>query len=112
MQGAPVYVIEIAQVERIQRLVLDYARFNKDELAQGFLRIRKKLGILHTNQAIQALENMDYSLAAQIALTYYDKTYTYLLDKRSNVFAIQAENISMEEKAQRLIGMRKEQGRD
>jgi tRNA 2-selenouridine synthase len=72
--------IEIPHDLRIQRSVEDYKKFSKEALIPVFKSIERKLGGLQCQKAIQALENDDYTNAAEIALAYYDKTYQFGLD--------------------------------
>ena len=70
---------------RIKRLVDDYSKFSKELLAQAFDNIAPRLGGLATKQALEALTQNNYASAASIALHYYDKTYTYGLNKRNAI---------------------------
>lgn len=75
--AAPVYRIRIPFEVRLQRLVKDYGHFPKELLAEGVLRIKKRLGGLATQQAIEALENGDLAETTRITLRYYDKAYDF-----------------------------------
>lgn len=77
MQQAPVYLLEVSEEARLDRLVEVYAGHDKDALAAAFQRIRKRLGGLRLQQAMQALEREDYREAARLALAYYDKAYRH-----------------------------------
>ncbi|MBK7812138.1 MAG: tRNA 2-selenouridine(34) synthase MnmH [Saprospiraceae bacterium] len=65
---------------RIQHLVEVYSKFPKIELVNGFYKIGKRLGNLHLSQAIAAVENNDFTKAAEIGLLYYDKRYQHSLN--------------------------------
>ncbi|MEY4902441.1 MAG: hypothetical protein RLZZ292_256 [Bacteroidota bacterium] len=81
MKAAPVMNVEIPLALRVQRLVMDYAKYPKQELIDIFKRLQKKLGGKDTQTAIEAIEQQnDFTKAAEIALRYYDKTYQFCLE--------------------------------
>ena len=108
MQSAPRIDLEVPLDRRVERLVAEYARAPKEELMAAFDKIRKRLGDLRYRQAMDALRNNDFHLAAQSALHYYDKTYTYARDHAPNpiriLHAVNAE--PMIEIAQQLKSMK------
>ncbi|MBL8002984.1 MAG: tRNA 2-selenouridine(34) synthase MnmH [Flavobacteriales bacterium] len=61
--------------ERADRLVVDYGRFPKEQLAEATRRIEKRLGPQHCKAALEALEAGDLRTVALITLRYYDKAY-------------------------------------
>ncbi len=83
MMAAPVVEIQRSQAERIEYLSQVYGE--SSDLA-GLLaateRIRKRLGGLRTQQALDAIQRGDAATAIAIVLEYYDRTYRYDLDKR------------------------------
>ncbi|MEA2095936.1 MAG: tRNA 2-selenouridine(34) synthase MnmH [Candidatus Cloacimonadota bacterium] len=82
IRNTTVIKIEVSKDNRINRLIKDYANFNKDELINSINNISRRLGGLNTKLAIEAIEQEDYYNATDIILDYYDKTYTYGLSKR------------------------------
>lgn len=68
---------QIADEERIARLIKDYAHYPKEELKERFEKIRTKLGGDQLKLAIQYIDENNFAAAAAIALKYYDKTYFY-----------------------------------
>jgi len=82
MRNTTVIKIEVSKDDRINRLIKDYANFNKDDLINSITNISRRLGGLNTKLAIEAIEKEDYYKATDIILDYYDKTYTYGLEKR------------------------------
>lgn len=81
MKAAPIFVMEIPDSERVKNLCADYADQPIDGLKKAFSNIEKKLGGQHFKAAVEALDRGEMSLAAEIALVYYDKTYQFGLDK-------------------------------
>lgn len=75
--------LEIPLHERIHHLVNIYANYPKEGLIESFEKIKKRLGGLHLNQALEALESNDFAEAARIALIYYDKTYEHCLQNKT-----------------------------
>ncbi len=82
MRSSTVIKIEVSKDNRINRLIKDYANFNKDDLINSITNISRRLGGLNTKMAINAINENDYYKATDIILDYYDKTYTYGLSKR------------------------------
>ncbi|HNM27739.1 MAG TPA: tRNA 2-selenouridine(34) synthase MnmH, partial [Saprospiraceae bacterium] len=80
MKRSPLLNIEIPHRDRVQNLVADYAHFPVAELEAAFQRIDRKLGGLRLQNALEALQNGNFVLAAELALEYYDKTYQHGLD--------------------------------
>lgn len=82
MALAPVLVVEVSVEARIKRLVEEYAGAPKEQIKEALLRIQKRLGGQHLKQAMQALNENDFTTGAEIALQYYDKTYSHGLSQR------------------------------
>ncbi len=82
MRQAPLIHIEAPQQVRVERLLADYAGYDREELAASFKKIKKRLGGQHLKAALEALERGDYEKAVTIGLHYYDKTYNYGLEQR------------------------------
>jgi tRNA 2-selenouridine synthase len=74
---APVYRIRMPFEVRVQRLVKDYGNFPREMLEEAVLRIRKRLGGLATQQAVNALSEGNLEETARITLNYYDKAYNF-----------------------------------
>lgn len=83
MREAPVIRMEIPRKARINRLVDDYGPYERQSLRHSVQKIEKRLGGLRTQQALQALEDDDLALVADITLEYYDKAYQHGLNKRN-----------------------------
>ena len=82
MRQAPVITLEMDKALRISRLVQDYGACPDKELIAALQRIGKRLGGQSLKKAIEAISNKDYDYVADLALNYYDKTYSYGLAKR------------------------------
>ncbi len=84
MQNAPLLEIKINKEFRINKLVNEYATCDNDLLKDGITRISKRLGGLNTKNAISAIDKGQFSLAADILLQYYDKSYIQVMSKRDS----------------------------
>lgn len=82
MRNSPLIHLDIGMEFRLDHLVATYFDDNMDDLILSFEKIRKKLGHLKTDQAIQFVKSKNFREAARIALYYYDKTYDYGLTTR------------------------------
>lgn len=80
MRSSILYNLEVDHEARLQRALHYYSgSVNKETLIGAFTRIRKRLGGLEYQNAINALEAGDLTKAAAIALEYYDKAYAFQL---------------------------------
>ncbi len=84
MRSSPVMAIEMNLDHRAARLAKEYTNFPDEQLKEGVLRIRKRLGGLNAQKAVKAIESGDYLEFVKIALRYYDKAYSFGLDKRES----------------------------
>ncbi len=75
MRGALLFFADMPRTERAARLVTDYGKYPKEQLAEATKRIEKRLGPQNCKTALTALEADDLFTVAMITLTYYDKTY-------------------------------------
>ena len=75
MCASPVFVIELPQQVRLQRLVRDYGEQQMEGLEMAITNIKRRLGNEQWKNAIDALHAKDFAEAARITLYYYDKAY-------------------------------------
>jgi tRNA 2-selenouridine synthase len=80
MKDAPYLFVDIPFEERLDFIIKWYGKFDKGELINAILRIRKRLGGLDTKQAINFLLEDNIFESFSILLKYYDKYY-----ERSNL---------------------------
>ncbi len=97
--------IEIPYDLRVLRSMEDYKKYPKEDLIAVFKNIERKLGGQHCKAAIDALQNDDYTTAAEIALVYYDKTYQHSFEQNPTIAVshISYPHADMEEIAKDLI---------
>lgn len=75
MRKKKVYFLEIPFESRLDYINLHYGKFEKSELVNAVIRIKKRLGGLETKYAINFLLEDDIKEAFRILLQYYDKLY-------------------------------------
>jgi tRNA 2-selenouridine synthase len=85
MEQAPVILIQRTREERLSLLVELYGTANREDLIQATKRIHKHLGGLRTTEAINFIQQEKLTEALDLILHYYDKAYTYDLQKRSRL---------------------------
>ncbi|HET9485912.1 MAG TPA: tRNA 2-selenouridine(34) synthase MnmH [Chryseosolibacter sp.] len=86
MSSAPVYHLEVDESVRIQRLVNEYGKADKQEFLAAMEHITKKLGGQNFNEARNRLFEDDMSATIEILLRYYDKAYkTGLTNKQERI---------------------------
>lgn len=109
MQQAPTIVLELPWQFRVQKLAEEYCRTDKALLEKSILKIKKRLGGLATKEALEAIAAGDMEKMVEIALTYYDKAYTYDLAKKQHILSLQLESINPAENAQRVLEFARQQ---
>lgn len=82
MQKTNVLFLDICKEVRAKYLVDTYANSGDQFLKESIYRIKKRLGGLSTQQALDYLAEKNYFQVALMALAYYDKYYLLGLDKK------------------------------
>jgi len=104
MMQAPILQITRPRSDRLALLVEIYGTAEIEELVAATDRIRKKLGGLRTQEAIDLLRQAKLAQAFDLVLDYYDKTYQYDLDRRQvAIDTIDMGGLSAEASAKLLI---------
>lgn len=89
MRKKQVYFLEIPFESRLDYIYLHYGKFEKSELVNAVIRIKKRLGGLETKTAMNFLLEDDTKEAFRILLQYYDKLYGKNLENnRENIAQI------------------------
>jgi len=89
MKQSRIIRISLPLEERVKNLVLEYGKYELQELEACILKIEKKLGGLSTKKSIEALHENHLDQAARAMLLYYDKSYQFLLNRnKSNVHSV------------------------
>ncbi len=82
MRETKVYFLDIPFDERLVFITAHYGQFEKENLVNAIIRIKKKLGGLETKTAINALIEDDITSCFRVLLHYYDKLYQKGLMRR------------------------------
>lgn len=109
MKQAPTIVLDVPKSLRIQKLADEYCQTDKVQLESAILRIRKRLGGLTTQRALDAIAAGDMEQMVGIALSYYDKCYAYELGKKQQAIILKLESLDPAENAQQVIQFAKQQ---
>jgi tRNA 2-selenouridine synthase len=109
MEQAIVIEITRSRAERLTTLVDVYGATDREELVAATERIQKRLGGLRTQQAVKLLRAGELAEAFKIILDYYDKAYTYDLQRRrAMIHTINIEGLSAFESAVVLLAKAQE----
>jgi tRNA 2-selenouridine synthase len=110
MRSSLLYAIDVDKQVRLERALKYYCEpVNIDLLKSSFDKIRKRLGGLDYHRSIMALDENDLRTAAAIALTYYDKSYTFQLSQWPKDKVIHLADCNhVEETATRLLQLSNE----
>ncbi len=104
MMQAPILQVIRPRAERVDLLVKIYGAAEIEELVTATDRLRKKLGGLRTQQAIDLLRQSKLAEAVDLVLDYYDKTYQYDLERRKvSIYTLDMAGLSAEASAKLLI---------
>lgn len=82
MRFAQVLYINMPTEHRVKKIIAEYSNLTNDQLVESILKIKKRLGGLNTQKALDAIVSGDRELCCKLLLEYYDKAYQYGLEKR------------------------------
>ena len=79
--------IEIIRSEknRLEELIKTYSIFNKKDLEESVIRIKKRLGPQRTKIAIDSIKEEEWEKVCRSVLDYYDKCYEYEKIGKENI---------------------------
>jgi tRNA 2-selenouridine synthase len=105
MQNAPTIVLMMDVKLRLPRLINEYSTYPNEALKGAVLRISKRLGGDNTRDALEAVEQGDYSKAIEITLRYYDKAYHFGLKRKSskNLIFVETDTGDIETNAMKIL---------
>ena len=85
IERAPILVLEVPFELRVERLVAEYGAYGSLGLEAAIRHISKRLGGLHTQQALDALRHGDLRTCCGLLLRhYYDNTYNRCLANKAS----------------------------
>lgn len=85
MNRSTLYFLNIPFEERLDFLVKEYGKLEKERLVNAIIRIKKRLGGLETKNAVNYLIEDNIKESFRILLKYYDKSYLKSLNKKENM---------------------------
>jgi tRNA 2-selenouridine synthase len=85
MRQSPVLFMAIPFEERLKHIFQEYGELDKEKMANGIIRIQKRLGPMETKTTIQHLKEGNIVSCFRILLKYYDKQYTKALNNRDEL---------------------------
>ncbi len=105
MLKGKLFFIELPKDYRIQRLVNEYACFEKPVLQAVLEHLGQYMGSYQAREVLLALQNDDFEKVADITLAYYDKLYENSLVRRpvQQVVRIPMESGSVKEHAEIIL---------
>ena len=109
MRNKPIYFLDIPFEERLNFIVGNYGKFEKDKLVNAIIRIKKRLGGLETKTAINFLIEDNIKECFRVLLTYYDKFYMKSLQNRDNFSSlfnkIELDTVSADLNAEKILSV-------
>jgi tRNA 2-selenouridine synthase len=91
LQKAPLVEVICSRENRMERISNEYCNHPYELLEECTMKIRKRLGNLKLQLAIDALKTGDKNTWLEILLEYYDENYTYSLQARQSTIKYQFE---------------------
>jgi tRNA 2-selenouridine synthase len=108
IRKAPLFDLQVDAEQRVDTLVNEYGCLDKEFLVECTDRIRKRLGLMHTKQAITAIREDRMADFIRLVLVYYDKAYRATLIGRDPalVFPVVTKGADPLRNARRLLETR------
>lgn len=85
MRSSPMYFINLSFGKRVGRLMQEYGSFDREGLQGIIMKISRRMGGDLAKIAIDSLIQGDVRKSIEIVLDYYDKTYHYSLERRTDM---------------------------
>jgi len=105
MLASTLFFIELPKAYRIQRLVNEYACFEKPVLQSVLEHLGVYMGAYQSREALLALQNNDFEKVAELTLVYYDKLYENSLSRKpvKKIVKVPLQSGSVEEHANNIL---------
>jgi tRNA 2-selenouridine synthase len=84
MRNQPVFFLDIPFEERLNHIIQENGKLDKEKMINAIIRIQKRLGGMETKNAINFLIEGDTKECFRILLKYYDKWYDKSSQTRDN----------------------------
>ncbi|KAF0195200.1 MAG: tRNA 2-selenouridine synthase [Bacteroidetes bacterium] len=92
MKQQPMVLLHVPVENRVERLIKEYAGFDKSSLTDALMKIAQPMGGQGVLEAVKSIEENNFAPAIRLVLGYYDKMYLRALAKFSNREIIQIES--------------------
>ncbi|MBD2102100.1 tRNA 2-selenouridine(34) synthase MnmH [Leptolyngbya sp. FACHB-261] len=103
MEQSPILEVNRSRTERVEILLAEYGSAGTEALIAATQRIKKHLGGLRAQQAVELIRQGNPD-AIHLVLDYYDKAYRYDLQRRSvPIQSVDVSGLSAEQSASCLI---------
>lgn len=99
MKKQPLILLNVSIEKRVERLVNEYAGFDKNLLLEALAKISQAMGGQGVAEAKKDIQDGDFALAIELVLGYYDKTYRKALEKFKDRKIIQIDTVNGNAKA-------------
>jgi tRNA 2-selenouridine synthase len=107
MTQSPVYFLNIPFEERLDRILVEYGKADKEYLQNAVLRIQKRLGGLEAKTAIRLIMEDNLRESFLLLLKYYDKWYGKSLENREraghSVFKLECRKADIQANTKKLL---------
>ncbi len=84
----PVFFLNIPFDERLDNIMYEYGKFEKEKILNAIMRIKKRLGGLEAKTAVNFLMDDELKNCFAVLLKYYDKWYVKSLHNRQNLLSL------------------------
>lgn len=88
MRCSPIFFMSIPFEERLNHLVEEYGKMDRQKMIEAIGRIQDRLGSLNAKNAVALLESDNALESFRILLKYYDKFYFKALHNRDELHAL------------------------
>lgn len=82
LREAKVFYLDIPFEVRLKNIADTYGKYSVKELIEATERISRRLGDQECRKAVEHFQKGEIEMGIEPSLRYYDKTYTYNLEKR------------------------------
>jgi tRNA 2-selenouridine synthase len=105
MRRSDLLILQRSLEERVEHLCEMYGREDEAMVRDAFNRIEKRLGGQNLKLALEAIDEGKKDIAARTALYYYDKTYSFGIEKRKEIrkFELNIEGLGHRGAAEKIL---------
>lgn len=82
MKSSPLIVLQDCFEHRVNKTVLQYKNYKKEDLKNAVKKIEKRLGSSIAKNVLTCIDEEKFSEACALLFSYYDKRYNFSLSKR------------------------------